>query len=439
MDYNIRQVNNFIAEYPKDKSLQKDKSVTLAVIARYPALIANADPELLKDKEVALAAVSRDGRNLRFFPEELRSDEEVVLAAVKNFRSSYAYALGKARESREVAMAVASVGGDTIATLAPEFLDDEKIALAAVGRNPKSIAYFSRRVCALPEVALLALKQDRTVLPYIPDEAFDNDDVFFATIRLTDGKVGGGVLSASTPVGVYRRIYEKGIKFNFPLQNIDLLALDGERLKYVLESGLGVTGKKAELFHKFVAEDDRDAVNLLLKKKIPSQKTVLTELDYASKNKKFRVLPTLISAGREIRKNESPESDERKMLMRNLRRNSATAVAKFIDKVETYAADEEVIRLAVGVDGNVLKVLGKTNFADDKSLVTACLKNYVVKNSEEPLLKNVSGVKLDRDQCFLACRRDGRNYFFIPDEFKADESIKNVAYENGASRYEGDK
>ena len=435
MEYNVRQVNNFITEYPNDERLQKDKDVTLAVNARYPSLVSYTDPELLKDKEVALAAVSRDGRNLRFLCDELRADEDVVLAAVKNFRSSYSYALGKARESREVALAVAAVGGDTISMLDEKFLDDEKIAAAAVGRNPKSIAYFSRRVRALPEIALLALKQDRTVLPHIPDEAFDNDDVFFATIRLTDGKVGGGVLSAATPAGVYRRICDKGLKFNFPLQNIDLLALDGERLGYVLESGLGVTGKKAELFHKFVNADDRDAVIMLLKKNIPSQKTVLSELDFASKNKKFRVLPTLISAGREIRKNESPESDERKLLLRNLRRNSSNAVAKFVANPEAYASDEEVVKLAAAVDGSVLTVLGKTNFAADKELVTSCLKRYVVKNSEEPLLSRTEGVDFDYEQCLIACRRDGRNYFFIPEQFRSDERLKQIAYENGAERY----
>lgn len=272
-------------------------------------------------------------------------------------------------------------------------------------------------------------------MPSIPDEAFDNDDVFFATIRLTDGKVGGGVLSAATPAGVYRRICDKGLKFNFPLQNIDLLALDGERLGYVLESGLGVTGKKAELFHKFVNADDRDAVIMLLKKNIPSQKTVLSELDFASKNKKFRVLPTLISAGREIRKNESPESDERKLLLRNLRRNSSTAVAKFVANPEVYASDEEVVKLAAAVDGSILIVLGRTNFAADKELITSCLKNYVVKNSEEPLLSRTTGVDFDYDQCLIACRRDGRNYFFIPERFKSDERLKQIAYENGAERY----
>ena len=44
MEYNVRQVNNFITEYPNDERLQKDKDVTLAVIARYPSLVSYTDP-----------------------------------------------------------------------------------------------------------------------------------------------------------------------------------------------------------------------------------------------------------------------------------------------------------------------------------------------------------------------------------------------------------
>ncbi len=117
MDYNVRQVNNFISEYQSDERLRSDKDVTLAVVARSPSLVAYADEKLLDDKDVALASVEKDGRTLRFFSEKVRSDEDVALAAVKNFRSSYAFVTGDAKTREKVALAVAAAGGDTVSML----------------------------------------------------------------------------------------------------------------------------------------------------------------------------------------------------------------------------------------------------------------------------------------------------------------------------------
>lgn len=435
MDYNVRQVNNFISEYQSDERLRSDKDVTLAVVARSPSLVAYADEKLLNDKDVALASVEKDGRTLRFFSEKVRSDEDVALAAVKNFRSSYAFVTGDAKTSEKVALAVAAAGGDTVSMLDKKFLDDEEIAKVAVSRNPRTIQYFTDRVKSLPSVALTALKQDRTTAEFLPDEAFFNDAVFRAAIRLTeDGKVGVGVINPRTPIGVFEKLEKENMRFNFSLQSVDLMTLDGERLRYVVELGLGVTGKKAEVFHKFVEKDDRETVAFLLAKKFPSAKTVATELEYASKNRKLRVLPSLISATRGG-KRAVTESDERKMLLRNLRRNSPTAVGRFIDAIDTYAHDEEAVRLACAVDGGVIKYLYKTDFAGDKALVTDCLKTYVVKNSDEPLLKTLKGIDLDFEQCRIACRRDGRNYFYLPEQFRGSEQLKEIAYEFGAADY----
>ena len=439
MEYNVRQVNNFISDYPTDAKLQKDKDITVAVLARNPAYAAYADESLLKDKDVAMCAVEKDGRTLRFFDDSLKSDEDVAYAAVKNFRSSFAFTLGKARDSRRIAAEVASAGGDVVAMLDKKFLDDEEIAKVAVGRNPKAIQYFTDRVRCIPSVALLALKQDRTVTQYLPDEAFENDAVFRAAVRITDDdKVGVGVINESTPLGLFEKLKKENMKFNFSLQNLDLSSLDGARLRYVIELGLGVTGKKAEIFHKFVDKDDRETVSFLLAKKFPSAKTVATELEYASKNRKLRVLPSLISAARGGKRGVN-ESDERKMLVRNLKRKSPMAAAKLIDGIDDYAHDEEAIKLAASVDGGVIRLLYRTDFAGDKNLVTDCLKTYVVKNSDEPLLKNLKGIDLDFEQCRIACRRDGRNYFYLPEQYRGSELLKEVAYASGAEGYEGDK
>ena len=127
------------------------------------------------------------------------------------------------------------------------------------------------------------------------------------------------------------------------------------------------------------------------------------------------------------------------MLVRNLKRKSPMAAAKLIDGIDDYAHDEEAIKLAASVDGGVIRLLYRTDFAGDKNLVTDCLKTYVVKNSDEPLLKNLKGIDLDFEQCRIACRRDGRNYFYLPEQYRGSELLKEVAYASGAEGYEGDK
>ena len=67
--------------------------------------------------------------------------------------------------------------------------------------------------------------------------------------------------------------------------------------------------------------------------------------------------------------------------------------------------------------------------------MTDCLKTYVVKNSDEPLLKMLKGIDLDFEQCRIACRRDGRNYFYLPEQFRGSEQLKEIAYEFGAADY----
>ena len=89
-----------------------------------------------------------------------------------------------------------------------------------------------------------------------------------------------------------------------------------------------------------------------------------TELEYASKNRKLRVLPSLISAARGGKRGVN-ESDERKMLVRNLKRKSPMAAAKLIDGIDDYAHDEEAIKLAASVDGGVIRLLYRTDFAGD--------------------------------------------------------------------------
>lgn len=57
---------------------------------------------------------------------------------------------------------------------------------------------------------MLALKQDRTVTQYLPDEAFENDAVFRAAVRITDdGKVGVGVINESTPLGLFEKLKKR--------------------------------------------------------------------------------------------------------------------------------------------------------------------------------------------------------------------------------------
>ena len=83
------QIGRYIKEYPQNERFQRDKEITLAVVAKCPNDLEYACEQLKDDKEVALAAIGAGGNCFRFVSDRLRGDEEVALAAVSRFYGNY--------------------------------------------------------------------------------------------------------------------------------------------------------------------------------------------------------------------------------------------------------------------------------------------------------------------------------------------------------------
>ena len=415
--FTVRQLNSLISAYPENENYKKDKEITVAVIEKNPLFIKFADEKLKEDVDVGIAAVRADGRTLAFLSDKLRKNEEVVLAAVNKFCPSYAYALSPARENRAVAEAVAKNGGETIGLLPREFLADKKIALISVGRNPKSVCFFSDEVRADEEVALLALKADRTAAKFLSDEAFYSKEVFDTAVKPDKGVINGGIINNDTPLGVFLAAKRRGIKINLASQNIDYSTLNRDKFLALLECADGVVPKKNEVFHRFVDEDDREVVFKLTEMKAIAPAKAQAELKYASQNRKLRVLPLLIAYSGKSASRQKTQS-EREYIIRGLRRKSTLSYKKLIENIEKYIDDKEVLTLAGRYNGEVLKYMNKSALLSDKDIVNECIKNYVVKNSDRPLLSYLPNFSPDFYQAKALCLKDGRNYLFLSDEFK---------------------
>lgn len=421
----VRQLNNLADGYPKNAELQRDKDMTILLARRNSALLAYSSKEILQDKQVALAIVKSDGLALRFFSEEIRSDEDVVLVAVENFCSSFAFALGNAKKSRKVAVAVAKRGSDVIASLSQEFLNDAQIALIAVERNPVAVQYFSDSVRADEKVALSALSKDRTAIRYLSDSAFLSPAVFEKVALDFNGKIRAGILNNQSPQGLFDQIESKNLPFNFAMQDLDLLTIERDKLAVCLKLGAGSILKCAELIKKYVLQEDVQILSLILERVAVPRKTLDSNLKFASANRKLRVIPLLLrylgkTAG------QSPEKDERTYTLRSLRRKSPKAVERFKQNYKNYLNDRELVFCVAKADGTVLKTLADTEYAKDPDFITECLKSYVVKISDGALLNGLS-VALTKEQAELACKKDGRNFFYLPPSYQNSLSVATLA------------
>lgn len=425
-NYSVRQLNYLAEKYSTDLAMQSDKEITLAIVRRSPAYVQYASDSLKNDFDVAITCVKSDGRALRFLSEEMRSNEQVALYAVENFCASYAFTCGAAKDSEEIAIAVAKRGGETIALLNGKFLDSEHIARIAIDRNPKAIKYFSERVRSLEDVVLLAISRDRTAINFVSDEAFKSRRVFEKAVSSVsiglDGKIRITALTNNSPQGIFDEIARREIPFSLSAQSFDFLALDRDKLYVCLKYGEGSITKKGELLRKYVLLEDVEIVSLIIEKCAISHKILLGEVELASKNRKIRVLPVLLMATKGVGMREASEKNERMYLIRSLRRKSPTAVARFKENYQQYLNDREVIILSAEADGTMLKTLAHTEYIHDEQFVTACLKSYVVKRSDGALLDGVL-VDLTYEQALLACQRDGRNYYYLKQEFKDKKEI----------------
>lgn len=432
----VRQLNYLAERYALDEDLQGDKEVTLALVRRNPSLVQYASDRLKNDVDVASACVKSDGRSLRFLSEEMRSNEDVVLLAVENFCASYSFATGKALQSLTVAKAVAKRGGETIELLNSEFLDNEEIALIAVERNPKALRFFSERVRAIGGVVLKAILRDRTAINFASDLAFKSKKIFEKAIGYIDGKSRINSLSNTTPLGVFEEIDSRGLSFSLSLQNLDMLTLDRDKLAVCLRRGEGAIVKKVDLLRKYVLLEDGEIVSLMIEKCNFAHKILLAEIKFASESRKIRALPILLRATRGVGLKESDEKSDRMYLMRSLRRKSPTAMARFKENYAKYLSDSEVIMLAAEADGSILKTLAETEYIRREDFVTACLKSYVVKYSERPILEGVD-LNLTYEQALLACARDGRNYYCLSNELKNKKEMAVASVRSCESVYEG--
>ncbi|MBQ7642728.1 MAG: DUF4116 domain-containing protein [Clostridia bacterium] len=422
MKMTVRQLNNLVSEYPDNREYHSDKEITIAAIERNPSLITYADDALKDDKEVAYAAVKRGGQTLRALSERLRADKEIVLAAVTGFCQSYEFALSPAKEDPEVIATVARSGRETIALLPKESLGDATLAALAVRRNPKSVKYFSESVKSDKDIALLVIKTDRTAIIYLGDEVFEDKEVFESATRCDEKRVASNTISNDTPLGIFKGAAERNVKINLAAQNMDLLTIDRDKFCLLLDCFEGVFPKKGELMHRFIAEDDKEIVDRLLKLETISPARAMTEIKFARANGKLRVMPLLLAYTKNSGFSETVVS-EREKLVKGLKRKSSIALKSLIENIGEYLADREVLYLASMADGWIITYMNESPCLNDEEIKENCFKNYVVKNSRPPILTGLTNLRLTEKQAAFICKRDGRNYFLLSEEFKANGEI----------------
>ncbi len=414
---NQKKLNSLAEEYKRSESMQRDLETSRALLAKKPELYQFASDEVKADFIVASQCFDLDGRLIRFAPESARSNPMLARIAVDRFAYGYAFLIGEAARDKSIAISVAKSGGSALEGLPEEFLDDKEVALVAADKNPKNLKFFSERIRADEEICLLALSRDRTVWNCFADDAFKSDKVF-AKVVLTDrGTIAPNSLSNDSPSGVFERIAEKGMTVNLSSQKIDLVSIDYEKARLVLEVASGNLPKKREILLRAIETDDKQTVELVCRKFATPPQTAKELLPVAAQGRKTRVLPFLMSYART---SAAPTRDERDRIIRGLRRGSKKAYELLEANVEKYAEDKEVVSLCSTTNGEILKKLGDSALKNDPSIISACAQSYVVKNADEPFCKGLNDVPFSYDDLTVLCKKDWRNLFQIDKKYLSD-------------------
>jgi len=425
-----------VADYENNVLWHSNEEVTVYAVGSVPYLLKFADEKLKDNKEIVLPAVTKNGQTLQYASERLRNDKEVVFAAVSNFAPSYAFIGNELKNDKELALMAVKAGGDALNLLSDELKNDFEMVSAAIERNPKAIQFASAELRNNKIMALKAITKDRTVISCLYDDVFNDKDVLMAVMKPERNQIGVNALSNDMPVGLFKAISESGYKIVLISQGLNLLTIDSVKLKYILSCSDNNIPKKNELFHKYVDEDNSGIVQLLLDKDIMTPLKALPEMEYAARSGKLKVLPVLLSFTRGA-KMSTAESNEnsREKLLRSLKRGSKQAAEKVINEIEEYSGDYEILSLTAEINGKLLMALtGK--YACDKAIIKTSFNSYVVKNSDKPLLSFVNKKFIDYDLAYLACKKDYRNWYYIPDEFKSSKVIAVMVLKSTSDIYQ---
>ncbi len=425
-----KYINSIINEYSQNVEYMQDKEITLIAVERSPSLLAYSCESLKNDREVVLKAVKSGGSALQYASMNLRADSEVALAAVSDFVGSYAFVLPPATDDEKIIETVARSGSDTIELLPDTKKDDISVAMLAVRKNPKAVRFFSERVRADETVAQEVIKADRTAIKYLSDEAFLNKQVYEAAKSAYKLGANANALSNDVPLGFLVAMRTFNEKLNLASQNFDLIKIDRDKLSVILDIYSGVIVRRGELFRKYVDLDDKEIVAKFIDLKLITPAAAQAEVKYAVKNSKRRVLPILISySHKSISRTELSERDK---LIKSLKRGSFSAIERLRENIDAYKEDSEVILLALKVDGNLLVDLSGSSLLKDEEILNEGLEHYLVKSSDLPIAERLSGVEFTKDQAITACKKDGRNYYYLSEELRSDIDVlaEAVRFEN---------
>lgn len=431
-DMSPRVLNAKTEAYRSDVEMQNDKDLTLVLLEKRPELYEYASETLKADDDVALLSFRGDGRLIRFAPESIRSNPIIARVAVEGYPLAYRFLTGDAKYDLKIAEIVAKSGAATD-DLAKCFYNNVDIACVAVNKNPKSIELFSESVRANERVCLTALAADRTSYVYFSDDAFLSDKVFERSLRVDRGVVAANFLSNETPAGLMERIAEKGLTIRATSQKIDFVTIDYDKLYLALSICVGNLTRKKEILIRIIDKDDRKCAELLCEKFSVLQSVVTELLPYAVQNRKTRVLPYLMSY---VNTKSTLPREEREKIIRGLRRNSPKAAQTLIERISDYKTDREVVLLCALSDGVILKYLQDSPLFFDAEIVSACVKSYIVKNSDKPFVEWFENPPFSYDDLKVLCRKDWRNYFALDKDLQKDPVLCAEAVRSGIGVYD---
>ena len=158
-----------------DKSLKKDKKITLNLIKNNWRICKSMEKSFKKDKDIALQAVKKNGLALKYFEKNIKKDAKIVLEALKqNVMAFESYADKSLRKNKKIILEAVKRSGEFLKYADKILKRDKNIVLQAVKSNGSALKYADKIFRKNKKIVTEAIKSNGRSLKYV-DKSFKKD------------------------------------------------------------------------------------------------------------------------------------------------------------------------------------------------------------------------------------------------------------------------
>ena len=393
-----RKIDDLLIDELKITSFFQDKDVALAIVDRFPSLLADIHPDFKKDKDVVLTAVQKNPRAILFADPLLQLDRDIALAAVNDDGDVLAFLDSRFKSDAElVKAAIRNKGLSALLKVHKDLQEDAEICFEVFQKEVYPEQFLPEKVKQNQNFILKVLKSDE-------EYGFDllNYQGWSELVLNHMGKDRDFALAALRINGLLLKYIaqrkDKSITYKNLLEDREVILTavknHGSALQYVpdlLKYDPEIVLEAVKNFGnaiKYVKDRFGNDKKLFLVA-VANSGSALEHADEILKKDRELVVCALENYGRTLQyAHESLKKD--KELVALAVTNNGFAL---LDADPSFRTNKEIILAAVNTHGRVLRFI-KHEY-QDKEIVLAALRNGGIIKFAAPIFKSDKEITLE--------------------------------------------